>query len=669
MRSKIIRVLPVCVAFISFAGIIISPDPLWAAGLSLNVASGPYNTFVSVTGTAFLSATPFSVNFGTGTTYVQTVGQGVTSSSGGFTIDFWVPNYPGGNYTITAAAGAASATTTFTVTDTIAVDKSSGKVGDTITVSGQGFTQSRNITVYFDNGAAGTTPSDPAGSFTMVIAVPDAFRGAHTLRVADYTGYSTNTLSFTVNPSIAVSPEKASIGGQISVSGKGFTASSPMSFSLDNTNLTSNVNTTASGNFAATSLTIPAISAGSHTLKVTDGSGAAVTSTVSTTNTLSVSPDTGPIGTKVSVQGKGYGNDSRVTITYNGAAVNTDPAVVTADGAGNFTASFLSPSLPAGTYAIAAKDSVNLSSVSFVSSCTFSSSITEGKVGTSVPLSGKGFKAGATISITYDKVPVATATADAIGSFGVSAVVPASRSGNHTILAADGLNSNSISLNISPLIQSSPGSGNVDTDIVFKGFSFVPGATVSVKYGSTQITTASADLDGTFFGSFPAPASKGGNHIITISDGITNLTSTFTMDSAAPSVPSLLGPKADFKADVLAEFKWEPVSDPSGISYSLQVAKDADFSKPFIDKSQIAETAYQLGDTEKLKSASKSNPYYWRVRATDGAFNESAWSKPETFVVGFIMPAWGWYLISAGAAMIIFILGIFAGRMTVRAKR
>jgi hypothetical protein len=648
---------------------VISTNPVWAAGLSLSTPSGPYNTFVSITGTAFPSATPFSVNFGTGTTYVQTVGQGVTSSSGGFTVDFWVPNYPGGNYTITAAAGTASATATFTITDTIAIDKSSGKVGDTITVTGQGFTESRNVTVYFDNVAAGTTPSDTAGSFTMVIRVPDAFRGAHTLRVADYTGYSTNTLSLTVNPSIAVSPEKVSIGGQISVSGKGFTASSPLSFSLDSTNLNSNINTNASGTFAATSLTIPAISAGSHILKVTDGSGAAVTSTVSTSNTLNVSPDTGPIGTKVTVQGKGYGDNSQVTITYNGAAVTTDPAVVTADRAGNFTATFLSPTLPAGTYSIAAKDGVNSSSVSFVSSSTFTSSITEGQVGTSVPLSGKGFKAGATISIKYDNVQVATATADPSGSFSVLAVVPASRSGNHTILATDGLNSNTISLGISPLIQSTPDSGNVGTDIVFKGFSFNPGATISVKYGSTQIATAAADLAGSFSGTFPAPASKGGNHVITISDGITALTSNFAMDSAAPPVPALSAPKSDTKTEVMAEFRWEPVNDPSGINYSLQVARDANFSNPIIDKSEMIETAYQLGDTEKLKSANKSNPYYWRVRATDGASNESAWSKPETFTVGFIMPGWGWYLIYAVAAIIIFVLGIFAGRMTVRAKR
>jgi hypothetical protein len=656
----------VFVLILSVMAIVIPAVPILAAGLTLSVTSGPYNTYVTATGTAFANSTAYSVQFGTGTTYVQTVAQGTTSPVGDFTTNFWIPNYPGGSYTVTAVAGTTVATATFNITGTFTADKTSGKVGDTITLAGQGFTASRNITAYFDSAAAGTTTADIAGSFTLAIRVPDTYRGNHTLRIADYQGYSTSTLSFAVDPSLAVSPTSIAIGGHVSVSGKGFTASSPLSFTLDLISLEASANTNASGAFGPISLVIPATSAGSHTLKVTDGSGARVTADIDTSNNMSISPETGPTGTKVTIQGEGYAANAPITITLNGEAISTLSTSITSDGAGNFTASFLSPPIPSGTYAIVVSDGTNSATANFVSTFTFSSSVNQGQVGTSVPLSGNGFKAGATVSIKFDNAQIVTSTADSAGTFSALLVIPPSRSGNHTILVSDGLNSDTITFRVDPAIETTPTTGNVGTEIVIKGFSFDVNAMVSVRYDNAQVMAAGADLNGTFSTSFRAPVSKGGNHVIIISDGITSLTANFTMESTAPSIPKPTMPEKESQVDALAQFEWQPVNDPSGISYSLQIARDAGFNALVINKTDLATTAYQITESEQLKPSDKSKPYFWRVKATDGALNQSEWSTPQTFIVGSTMSRWIWYLIYGGAAIVIFVLGVMLGRWTAR---
>jgi len=65
-------------------------------------------------------------------------------------------------------------------------------------------------------------------------------------------------------------------------------------------------------------------------------------------------------------------------------------------------------------------------------------------------------------------------------------------------------------------------------------------------------------------------------------------------------------------------------------------------------------------EEEKLEPRKKETPYYWRVKATDGASNESQWSAPGSFYVGsrFVMPDGAKYaLIAIGVGFLAFWLG------------
>ena len=69
---------------------------------------------------------------------------------------------------------------------------------------------------------------------------------------------------------------------------------------------------------------------------------------------------------------------------------------------------------------------------------------------------------------------------------------------------------------------------------------------------------------------------------------------------------------------------------------------------------------------EKLKSTKKEAPYYWRVRAVDGADNKSDWTTPGSFFVGFTFGLTGWilYVLMGIAGLIVLFIGYLLGRRT-----
>jgi hypothetical protein len=71
------------------------------------------------------------------------------------------------------------------------------------------------------------------------------------------------------------------------------------------------------------------------------------------------------------------------------------------------------------------------------------------------------------------------------------------------------------------------------------------------------------------------------------------------------------------------------VSDPSGVTYELQIDNNADYSSPALSKTSLTASAYTLTAGEALPAGT----YYWRVRAVDGVGNASAWRSGWSFIV------------------------------------
>ena len=99
------------------------------------------------------------------------------------------------------------------------------------------------------------------------------------------------------------------------------------------------------------------------------------------------------------------------------------------------------------------------------------------------------------------------------------------------------------------------------------------------------------------------------------------------------------------------------------VAYTLQLATSEDFtpaSMVWVKEGLIA-SEYTVTEEEKLPSRSKEEPYYWRVKAVDGAANESGWSGAGQFYLGFSLPDWTihlwWGLGVLGAALGCYWLG------------
>ncbi|MBA7714534.1 hypothetical protein ES703_123560 [subsurface metagenome] len=114
------------------------------------------------------------------------------------------------------------------------------------------------------------------------------------------------------------------------------------------------------------------------------------------------------------------------------------------------------------------------------------------------------------------------------------------------------------------------------------------------------------------------------------------------MESEAPSVPQPLLPERDKKAESPQYFDWEDVTDDSSpVTYVLQIATKQNFSDGSIvlDKRGLTNSDYLITEEEKLEPVWKKDSYYWRVKAIDGASNESEWLTAWSFYsAGF--PEW-----------------------------
>ena len=141
------------------------------------------------------------------------------------------------------------------------------------------------------------------------------------------------------------------------------------------------------------------------------------------------------------------------------------------------------------------------------------------------------------------------------------------------------------------------------------------------------------------------------------------------MDSTPPPVPALSFPLASTKLAKIPTLSWTAVTDPNGVTYNLQISKDVSFNTLILQKTGLTTTSYTLNTQnpqEVLKSASKSAPYYWRVQAIDGASNASAWTTPQTFLVGLALGDYAGYIILGVIAIMLGALGFVLGRLTRR---
>ncbi len=376
----------------------------------------------------------------------------------------------------------------------------------------------------------------------------------------------------------------------------------------------------------------------------------------------------GPVGTAVEITGTDFTKYDYIYVDFDGDELDIESGAAEVDRYGGFTVTVLILESTAGEHTITVTDESDLAAeAKFTVEPEITLSAATGAAGDTITVTGTGFGKDVDVSVEFDGTELNSTITDDYGSFAINITLPVRTVGTYEVEAKDEeRNKATADLEIKAGITLNPANGNVSTQVTVSGSGFTPNASVNISYAGVKETTATADTTGKFTASFKVPKSQSGAQTVTATDGANIATAVFTMESVPPPVPAPQIPLLEDKAKSQAYFDWDEVTDPSGVTYSLQIATNQGFSSLLLEKTGLTESEYTLTKEEKLVSTKKDAPYYWRVQAVDGAGNESGWTTPGAFYVGFSLslPTWALYTLLGIAGVLLLLVGFLLGRRT-----
>lgn len=405
---------------------------------------------------------------------------------------------------------------------------------------------------------------------------------------------------------------------------------------------------------------------------------------------ISLYPSKGKVGSRIEIDGINFAGNRSITFEYDGSVVSISSGDRQTGSQGAFTSVIRIPDSTTGSHTVSAIVSGDEATATFNIEPEAVISPNSGESGTTVIISGTGFGKLAMVTIWFYNTAVATATTNTLGSFYVNFNVPDLQAGLYNVDAEQGVNvaKTKFTLIVSPpplptpepplpepsaSISISAATGSIGQGIVMGGSGFKAGTTVTIKYDNGLLNAVATDSNGVFAAAFAIPPSKFGNHIITASDGTNTSEVDFVVESTPPPMPALLLPQIGDKVISPIRFVWRDVNDDSPpVTYTFQIATSSDFSmtSTVLEKTGLTRTEYSVTEEESLRLGIGEKPYYWRVKATDGATNEGNWANTGTFyVVSSGMPTWAIIVIAVLGGIFLLAIGFFINMKTNSSKQ
>jgi hypothetical protein len=400
--------------------------------------------------------------------------------------------------------------------------------------------------------------------------------------------------------------------------------------------------------------------------------------------TIQLNPSEGAVDTQVEIKGQGLRSDQRIRVKYDEKPIDIASGATKTDGSGSFTCTVIVPDSSAGTHTVVVTDETgNQPQVYFDVKPKVTLTPSSVIMGKAVEIRGTGFGETEDISVTFNGKRVPTTPliirTNYNGSFTASfAASNEAGTGTVTLEVSDSsFNKTSTQFTILPIttIQAaitlnpattSASPGYVGIQITVEGTKFAANSEVTLVYsgaGSMPIARANTDNKGDFLTTFTAPPSTGGDHSVTATDGANTASAIFFMELKSPAVPILLSPKSGSAVGAAAYFDWSDVTDESGLTYTLQVATDASFNSVILEKENLTQSEYTLGQAEELAPSGRQLQHSWRVKAIDGAFNESEWTAPVMFYIGSSPALLSGWLMFTLIGIAVLVLGFLAFRI------
>ena len=457
-------------------------------GISVSPSFDPNGESVTISGTGFsLSDTSVSATIG-GKPFIS--GTSCPVSVGSFKCDFVIPPGVGSLYsyvTVTATGNSGDKTSTayYVSQPGFLLSQNSGPAGTQLNAAYfVGYSPkdtSRTITF---NGANVTPSGGCSGVYYIAcyFTIPASTQaGTYPVTISGDTGDSASA-TFTVFPTISLVASQGPAGSIVAVTGLDFsTSDSSVTLELGSTiPAQSSCPVSQAGSFSC-AFTVPSVSSGAYSLKVTGNSGDSASAPFSVSVAyISLNPSSAPAGTTVTVTASDlYSLDTSASLSFGSADVT--PVAGCPVSGGSISCAFtVPPSLSTGAYSVTVKgnsgDSVTAPFTITVASLILT--LNSGPPGQSVLVYGQGFSSANTaVSLSFGGgAPTSCAFSTGAYQFNCFITVPSSTSpGTYAVTAVGDVSGDQASslFSVTPItLTISPTSGPVGSQITISGSGF-----------------------------------------------------------------------------------------------------------------------------------------------------------------------------------------------------
>jgi hypothetical protein len=286
-----------------------------------------------------------------------------TSTTGGFSIPFTIPESCQGDHQVVVEAGSnignVRRETAFYVTPGLTVSPEEGHVGTNVTVTGHGFAENENgieLMYYIDDGYATVgrrISADASGHWETTFEIPTSGKGEHKIDAQGTLSqhYNVKDATFQITAGITVDKPSGGVGESITVTGARFGAyEKGIQILFDGQPVVTGIKADSQGDWEET-FDVPGMPTGNHTITAEGGETSQQDIgflSFEIKPALVLSPTAGHVGTNVTITGYGFVGDKDVSIMYDGGQETT----ATTNEEGNFEATFPVPPSQHGEHQI-----------------------------------------------------------------------------------------------------------------------------------------------------------------------------------------------------------------------------------------------------------------------------------------------------------------------------
>lgn len=414
---------------------------------------------------------------------------------------------------------------------------------------------------------ANVYPTPSSQAFT----VPNLLPGVYT--VTGTNGFSTmEAATFTVttaSPTMTLSPTSGpKLGGPVTITASGFISGASITYTFAGTTLATTDTSVVSGAVIAT-FNVPSYILGAHTVTLSDGTNtASATFTITAPSVTLVSSTIKSKTTMIKANFTNFDQSAAIsTFTIGGVSVTAQVPTST-DAAGKAYCTFTSPNtVTGGSQTLIVTDaSGNTYSQTVTAVPKITLTPNAGVVGTEVTLTGWGFGALKTATMTMGTTSVTLYTGTTAGvttlvdgkiptSSAVTFTIPSTlTTGPYTVTVTDtAANTATATFTLgAPEFTMTPSTGSAGTIVTVTGTGWIPDITNLgwIKFDTTTVyTNGDTDSDGKLNPlagwTFTVPAVAAGSHTVTVSDGTHEKTATFTVIAPSITLSATSGNVAD----------------------------------------------------------------------------------------------------------------------------